>query len=266
MTLSPALAANFVLVMAATAVLVFFGILALFEVGRRVGKRRAAEDAEGARAGVGAVEGAVYGLLGLLLALTFSGAAARFEIRRALVIQEANAIGTAYLRIDLLPEDAQPALRDLFRRYLDSRLAAYARLPDLGAAMAELERSNALQREIWKAAQEAAARSPSPPRSHLIQPALNEMIDITTTRLAATRSRPPAVIFGMLIVLALVSALIAGHGMAVARTRHWLHPLAYALVMSVTLYVILDLEYPRLGLIRVDAVDQLLVDVRASMN
>ncbi len=266
MTLSPALAANFVLVMAATAVLVFIGILALFEVGRRVGKRRAAEDAEGARAGVGAVEGAVYGLLGLLLAFTFSGAAARFENRRSLVIQEANAIGTAYLRIDLLPEDAQPPLRDLFRRYLDSRLAAYARLPDLGAAMAELERSNALQREIWKAAQEAAARSPNPPRAHLIQPALNEMIDITTTRLAATRSRPPAVIFAMLIVLALVSALIAGHGMAVARTRHWLHPLAYALVMSVTLYVILDLEYPRLGLIRVDAADELLTDVRASMN
>jgi hypothetical protein len=70
----------------------------------------------------------------------------------------------------------------------------------------------------------------------------------------------------MLIVLALVSALIAGHGMAVARTRHWLHPLAYALVMSVTLYVILDLEYPRLGLIRVDAADQFLRDVRASMH
>jgi len=264
--MSSALVTNFVLAVAGTAVLVFFGILALFEVGRRAGRRRAAEDAEGARAGVGAVEGAVYGLLGLLLAFTFSGAATRFEIRRSLVIQEANAIGTAYLRIDLLPEDAQPALRDLFRRYVDSRLAAYAHLPDIGAAMAELERSNALQREIWKVAQEAAARSPNPPRSHLMQPALNEMIDITTTRLAATQSRPPGIIFGMLIVLALVSALIAGHGMAVARTRHWLHPLAYALVMSVTLYVILDLEYPRLGLIRVDAADQFLRDVRASMH
>lgn len=266
MTLSTAVATDFVLAVAAIAVFVFFGILALFELGRRVGKRRAAEDAEGARAGLGAVEGAVYGLLGLLLAFTFSGAATRFEHRRDLVIQEANAIGTAYLRIDLLPKDTQPALRDLFRRYVDSRLAAYAQLPDLGAAMAELERSNALQREVWRVAQEAAAQSPNPPRAHLIQPALNEMFDITTTRLAATQSRPPAVIFGMLIVLALVSALIAGHGMAVAKTRHWLYPLAYALVMSVTLYVILDLEFPRLGLIRVDAVDQLLVDVRASMN
>ena len=212
------------------------------------------------------MEGAVYGLLGLLIAFTFSGAAERFAARRALVVQEANAIGTAYLRIDLLPEDAQPALRGLFRRYVDSRLAAYAHLPDIEAAMAELGRSNALQAEIWKAAQEAAARSPIPPRSHLLLPALNEMIDITTTRLAATRTRPPIIILGMLIALTLLSALVAGYGMAEARRRHWLHPVVYALAMSVTLFVILDLEYPRLGVIRVDAADQLLLDVRAAMK
>lgn len=264
--MSSTLIMNFVLVVGAIAVFLFFGILGLMEVGRRIGQRHLAEDPEGARAGVGTVEGAVYGLLGLLLAFTFSGAVGRFEERRALVIQEANAIGTAYLRLDLLPEDAQPTLRQLFRQYVDSRLATYALLPDIDAAKSEMTRSQNLQREIWKLAQEAAARSPNPPRAHLVQPALNEMFDITTRRAAIMLYRPPRIILGMLIVLTLVSALIAGHGMIGARRRHWLHPVAYALVLSVTIYVIFDIEYPRLGLIRVDASDQLLLDVRASMN
>src|SRR5215475_7969280 len=100
------------------AVTLFVGMLLLLEVGRRIGLRRIAEEAEGARAGVTAVEGAVFGLLGLLIAFTFSGAASRFDTRRQLIVEETNAIGNAYLRLDLLPTDTQPALRDSFRRYL----------------------------------------------------------------------------------------------------------------------------------------------------
>src|SRR4249919_3832924 len=81
------------------------------EIGRRIGARRLARDPEGLAKGAGAAEAAVFGLLGLLIAFTFSGAASRFEERRHLVTREANAIGTAYLRIDLLPDDAQPAGR-----------------------------------------------------------------------------------------------------------------------------------------------------------
>ena len=88
------------------AVTLFFGILLFLEVGRRIGIRRITNDTEGARAGTGAVEGAVFGLLGLLIAFTFSGAASRFDTRRQLIVEETNVIGTAYLRLDLLPSDA----------------------------------------------------------------------------------------------------------------------------------------------------------------
>src|SRR5678816_4403502 len=91
------------------------GMLALLELGRRLGTRRLAQDPEGARAGAAAVEGAVFALLGLLIAFTFSGAASRFDTRRQLIIEEANDIGTAWLRIDLLPSAAQPPVRDAFR-------------------------------------------------------------------------------------------------------------------------------------------------------
>ncbi|MGH8695637.1 MAG: hypothetical protein ACREVS_04115 [Burkholderiales bacterium] len=167
-------------------------MLVLLEIGRRFGLRRMAQDSEGARAGAGVVEGAVFALMGLLVAFTFSGAAFRFDERRKPIIEEANVVGTAYLRVDLLPPAAQPDLRALFRRYLDARLAAYRALPDLAAAKSELARATGLQREIWAKAVAAAAGSQAP--------------------------------------------------------------------------TILDLEYPRLGLIRVDAFDQVLIELRQSMH
>jgi len=114
------------------AVGLFVGVLAFLELGRRIGRRRIAS---GGEAGFGAVESAVFGLMGLLIAFTFSGAAGRFDARRDLVTREANAIGTAWLRIDLVPGEAQAKLRDLFRRYLDSRLATYRNTGELEIAM-----------------------------------------------------------------------------------------------------------------------------------
>src|SRR6185436_17454554 len=107
--------------------------LATLEIGRRVGARRLALDPEGAKASTWAIDGAVFGLLGLLIAFTFSGAAARFDTRRQMIVEEANAIGTAWLRLDLLPAGVQPALRDKFRQYLDARLAVFRMIPDFDA-------------------------------------------------------------------------------------------------------------------------------------
>src|SRR5262245_20373776 len=90
----------------------FLGMLVLLNIGRRIGMRRLANDPDGAMVGVGTVEGAVFGLLALLVAFSFSGAAARFDTRRQLIIAETNDIGTAYLRLDLLPPPVQPPLRD----------------------------------------------------------------------------------------------------------------------------------------------------------
>jgi hypothetical protein len=97
------------------AIALFLGILLLLDIGRRIGVRRLTDGPEGARVGTGTIEGAVFALLGLLIAFTFSGAGSRFDDRRALIVEETNYIGTAYLRLDLLPASAQPALRDLFR-------------------------------------------------------------------------------------------------------------------------------------------------------
>jgi hypothetical protein len=245
----------------------FVGIVVLVEVGRRLGRRQVAREGEGAQAGTGALAGAVYGLLALLIAFTFSGAASRFDSRRHLVVEEANAIGTAYLRVDMVSPAAQPALRDSFRRYLDARIAAYRKLPDFAAARAELDRATKLQGEIWTHAV-AACRMPDshPSLTMLLLPALNQMIDITTTRTMAAQMHPPAIIFVMLVLLALVSAVLAGHDLARAGSHSWLHTLGYATILSLTVYVIVDIEFPRMGFIRIDAIDKVLVELRASMK
>jgi hypothetical protein len=250
-----------------SAVAVFFGMLFLYEAGRRMGVSRLSRDPDGVSRGAGPVEAAVFGLLGLLLAFSFSGAASRFEARRHLVAEEANAIGTAYLRIDVLPADAQPQMRQLFRRYLDARIQAYADVSDLVATQAKLSEGEALQGQIWAAAAAACRRTDAAPSASIVLlPALNAMIDITTTRLVASLNHPPSIIFVLLAALSLVSAALVGYGTSGTKRRSWFHMVILSAAMSVTFYVILDLEHPRLGLIRVDSADQVLMDLGKMMR
>ena len=251
----------------AVAVALFFGILVFLMLGRRMGKRAIARHGDAGVPNIGSLEAAVFALLGLMIAFTFSGALSRFDVRRGQAVDEANAIGTAYLRIALLPEAAQSAMRETFRNYVDSRIATYRKLPDLAAARDELAHSQQLQNEIWAQAV-TAVRLPEarPGTDLLVMPALNQMFDITTVRTIATQMHPPLIVYAMLITLALGSALLAGYQSAGEKGHGWIHKVGFAAVVAVTLYVILDIEYPRLGLVRLDAIDEVLVNVRAGMK
>jgi hypothetical protein len=127
--------------------------------------------------------------------------------------------------------------------------------------------SLALQDQIWTGAV-AAVHQPgvAPDTGLLVLPALNQMIDITTTQVVAAENHPPSVIYVQLALLSLVAALVAGHSMAGNKSRSWLHCLVFAMMMSLTLYLVMDLEYPRQGLIRVDPADAPLIELRASMK
>ena len=248
-------------------VALFLGILVAENVGRRIGLRRAAVAGSAAVAGTGAIDASVFALLGLLIAFTFSGAGARFDVRRQLIVEEANDIGTAYLRLDILPPASQAVLRESFRDYLDARIATYRKLPDLSAARAEQARASDLQAQIWKQAVAATQAPDAPPSAALlVLPSLNAMFDITTTRTMATLMHPPLMILGTLIVLTLAASLLAGYGTAALSAHPRLHMLLFAAVMAVAVYVILDLEFPRFGLMRVDAFDEALVALRETMK
>lgn len=251
----------------AIAVALFVGILLCLSVGRWLGKRALRSYGATGSQTIGSLEAAVFALMGLLIAFTFSGALERFDLRRAQVVTETNAIGTAWLRLDLLPAEDQPKLRAAFRAYVDSRIATYDKLPDLEAARAELVRSQALQSDIWKMAVAGATRAGMRPGTEgLVLDALNAMFDITTTRAAATQIHPPSIVYAMLIGLALAAALLAGYHSAGEKVIDWMHQVSFAAIVAFTVYVILDIEYPRMGLVRLDAIDQLLVNVRAGMK
>lgn len=250
----------------AVALFLVIGMLFFLEVGRWIGKRGLLSDPEGSEKGLATLESAILALFGLLLAFCFSGATERFDVRRQLITQEANDIGTAWTRIDLLPAESQPAMRDLFRKYLDSRLDTYRKIPDMTAVAAEMENSTNLQQQIWSHAIAGCNAKKDPATTSLILPSLNAMMDTMTVRTMATKMHPPMIAFVLLLCLALVCAVLAGHGLSGRKDRCWFHILGFAIVIPLTIYVILDIEYPRVGFIRVDDFDKILEQLRASMK
>jgi hypothetical protein len=247
-------------------IMLFPVMLISLEIGRRIGLRRLAEDPEGARAGASAVEGAVFALFGLLIAFTFTSAASRYEVRRDLLVQHANAIGTAWLRLDLLPADVQKELRRDFRLYLDmsiklSQLAGNPRAIDQGMVQA-----GKLQENIWKLAETAASRDSRPFVATLVLPALNDMFDLGASRYAAGRYHVSPVIVAFLLLLSVLASLLVGYGMASGRHRNWLHMVIFGTLVTLTIFVIIDLELPRHGLIGLGKYDHILIDLRQSMH
>jgi hypothetical protein len=250
---------------------VVIAMVVLLEAGRRMGMREYAKHPEDVGKGLGPLEGAVFGLMGLLIAFTFSGAGSRFDAKRHLIVDETNAIGTAYLRLNLLPAGVQSKLRDSFRQYLDERLAFYRSFPDdATAAKAAHDRAASLQDEIWNEAVEATRQLSGEANANavtsLVLQSLNEMIDIMTTRAVALQIHPPALIYWMLIALVLACSLLAGYETGSRRTRSWVHVLGFAVIVAVSILMILDYEYPRTGLIRIAPSDQVLIDLRSKMR
>ncbi|HEY6386576.1 MAG TPA: hypothetical protein VIX91_12925 [Candidatus Acidoferrum sp.] len=244
----------------------FGGILICLELGYLIGRNDSKKIRELAYVGLGNIEAALFALLGLLLGFSFAGATSRLESRHQLIVREANAISTAYLRLDLLPASEQPAIRHLFRDYLNARLRAYEKFAHEEASEIEFARASALQGQIWSQALTASRADPTQDSARLLLPALTEMIDVATSRAIAQKIHLPALLFYLLIGIALLSGLLAGYSLSKRQTRSWLHVFIYAAIISITVYVIFDFDNPRFGLIKVDAADTALLQLRDSIR
>jgi hypothetical protein len=231
----------------------------------RLGRRKLPEEDSPADVS-GAIIGAVFALLGLLIAFTFSGANSRFEARRQLIVQESNAIGTAYLRLDLLPASSQAPLREKFRFYTASRAALYEKLTDDSAARNELARASVLQKQIWAYAVAASTDPQHQSARLLLLPALNEMIDIVTTRSVAIQTHPPLLIWAMLFAISLSCAGLTGYRAGISGRSGYFYHILLAVITACVLYVTLDIEYPRYGLVRLDTVNHVLIELAETMK
>ena len=246
--------------------LFLIGQLFCLEAGYRFGSRKIKQEGEKAHAGIGATEAAIFSLLGLILAFTFSGAQTRFDHRIHVMVEEANAIGTAYRRLDLLPPAEQPTVRDLMRKYVDSRIISLADLTDNDVAAGHLAHSAKLQNEIWQYAQNGCRGYVQQPCSMLLLPAVNQMFDMSATHTVALRTHLPGVVLVLLICLALISAVLAGYAMSTRGRRSFIQMLFFSATISLTVYTVLDLEYPRVWLIRIGSADHVMHELRDSMK
>jgi hypothetical protein len=241
-------------------VLLLIGMLVCLEIGYRIGRKEKAYE------GTSTVEAAVLGLLGLILAFTFGAVQTRLDTRRELIIKEANAIGTAYLRLDLLPPSEQPGIRDLFRRYLDVRLRFYQMLLDREAAVREFVEFRKLQDEIWDRALVACRREQWTPAAMLVLPAINEMIDVTSARRLMLQTHNPGIVTALLLALAGCGGIVAGYGMSARKSRSLLHIILYAVTVTATVNAVIELDYPRAGLIRLVSADDILMQLRDTIK
>lgn len=249
------------------AVLLLLGMLLMLEIGRRVGIRRRPTESEGERGSLGTIEGAIFALFGLLMAFTFSGAANRFNEKRMLIIEEVNAIETAYLRVGLAPAETQAPLRELFRHYVDARIETYRQLPDMVGALRQVARSREIQEEIWSMAEAVTRHTDAHiDAGKLLLPALNAMFDMASTRTMAWQVHPPEVIYVLLYCLGLICSLLAGYRMSIGPKRSWMHILGFTVMTVVITFVILDIEFPRSGLIRLAHSEQAMLELRERMK
>ncbi|MBS0195240.1 MAG: hypothetical protein JSR77_00620 [Planctomycetes bacterium] len=217
------------------------------EVGYRAGMRSRARTDSRETGQIGAVQAAVLGLLGLLLGFSFSGASNRFLERQDLITSEANAIGTAYLRADLLDEPHRTDLREGLRKYTEHRLRVSQSLRR-GIGEADVAQISNLHNAIWKAAAEGA--NAKPVVALAVLPPVNDVIDVHSLRVYSGMKHLPVLVMVLLIGSSVLAIGVMAYGTGLAGKRHFMLHSALALLIGVALWTTIDLDHPRAGLLK----------------
>jgi hypothetical protein len=225
------------------AVSIVGGLIFAFYVGSRLGR---VHDDEAQHLGV--IQGATLGLIGLLISFCFSAAMSRFVERQDILVAEANAIGTASLRADLLPPDARARLRDLLRRYTMTRieLTEAAKSAEVASIQQQLV---ALQGEMWAVAVPAVEQKPAMVMAVL--PPLNELFDLLSTRNAATRRHMPLFTLTLVGISVVLSAGLLGYGQGLRRRPIRMAAIAVVVLIAAMVWATIDMDFPQRGLIQI---------------
>ena len=235
-------------------------VLLSAEAGWRLGDYRRQRPEHEEEAPVGAIVGATIGLLAFLLAFTFGMAASRYDTRRQLVLEEANAIGTTYLRAEMLPEPQQGNIRNLLREYAAMRVGGVTAIirPE------NLAKSSALQDRLWADAVAVGRQNPESIVVGLFIEALNHMIDTDAARVTAGRSRIPKTIWVVLYLVTILAMAAVGYEFGLTGERSWPVTILLALVFTAVILLVADLDLPQQGLLRVS--QQAMLDLIAKIG
>jgi len=223
-------------------------ILLVAEIGFRVGVRLQRRDPSSLKGAMtGAVVGGLLGLLAFLLAFSIGAALNMFNTRRTLVVDEANAIGTSYLRAGFLAEPEAAAARDLLREYVDWRLAGL----DPAQLEEAIRRSEEIHSQLWSIVEGQARENPDSEMLSLFVEAVNEVIDIHSLRLAASSLRLPPLMLFIFYGTAVLSFFLLGVVSSADGRRNPIALLLFALALAAVLILLVDLDRVQEGLLQV---------------
>jgi hypothetical protein len=246
-------------------VIIFIVIIIGYLLGHRTRQYRNKQEPLKESTELGAINGTLLGLLGLLLAFTFGMASNRFDARREVIVNEANNIGTVILRADLYPDTIRQQLRYQLARYVQTRIDFY----DAGMNAAKVLKASAatdsISAIIWATATRYASQEPSNAKTtQLMIPALGSMIDITTTRRAAGEANIPDSIMYFLFILCASSAFLLGYDNK--QKIDWIVLGGLAIMLSATVFTITDLDRPRTGLISLQKSHQKILELKQMLH
>lgn len=237
----------------AIVVVLFVSMVLAIEGGFRFGKRSGSMASEPSREHVNTIQAALLGVLGLLLAFTLSLSLQRFDARSEAIVEEANAIGTAYLRSHLLPPPVRAPVQALFRDYVALRVqAGNATMVDTEVLRANYVRAHAVQDRIWQWTARAVELDDRPATTGLFIQSLNEMIDANARRTAALNRHVPEIVLYLLYITFVLTGTIVGYAAGLAGHRASFATYIMVALIALLVFIIVDLDRPRRGLITVD--------------
>jgi hypothetical protein len=229
-------------------------VLLSIELGWRLGNYQQLQTSYVKKTPTGTVLGSIFGLLAFLLAFTFGMAATRYDNRKQIVLQEANAIGTTYLRTDFLSGERSDEARNILRKYAALRSGgSKAIMSPNGMALA-----GSMHNQLWTIAADAT-EADNTVKTGLFVQSLNEMIDLDEIRQTALRNRIPDSIWFMFSVVTIFSMLALGYEFGLSGARNWVIIILLTIVFSTVIFLIIDLDRPQTGLVQVS--QQPLLDV-----
>jgi hypothetical protein len=242
------------------ALAMFILLIGFYILGYRLRSRTIQKDKDYVVEDLGAINGTLLGLLALLLAFTFSMSNSRYDTRRQSIIEEANAIGTTILRTDIYPDSMRQVLRSHLKDYVEARIEFYEAGMDVKEMVKKFKKASGISSQLWSIAATYARQDDITTRTSEFIPALNTMIDMTTTRRAAGEATVPDLIIYLLFILCWCSAFLLGYDRK--NKFDWIVVIGFALMLSITLFTIIDLDRPRSGFINMDKANEKIVELR----
>jgi hypothetical protein len=227
-------------------------LLLLAEFGYRFGRNFRRRDPKAAESHGGNIQGAVLGLLGLLLGFSFAMAVGRYDTRRSLVVDEANSIGTTWLRSDFLPPEHGTGVRKLLLDYAGLKIAEFdldSNTPQMARLSGEIA---AIHKTLWTHAAAACAAQPTAVTASFVN-SLNETIDLHSSRMAAARNHVPGAVWLLLLVVAGCGSWTSGYGSGAGGFRSIFSQWIFPLLIGVVITLISDIDRPRHGMIGISS-------------